>query len=217
MAKKKMKKRKMMGVKSSSAPEPEVHQFEIVAGIHRDRTTGTMIEYEAGEVIESDKPLDQMYANKFKRLTGKTKRPKDLDETLDQSGHVMDAPKTLAQKRKEKAKTKRIQTNPSDSRFADDDEEEEVEEEETEDEEEGEVEEEDEEEEVSTADVSKPKPHGKEVTDKFPDLAKADLLVFKDKKKGFTVVDKDSPETILAPHLKTEKAVANFFKKYKKK
>jgi hypothetical protein len=63
--------------------------FEVMHGVHDE---GGVL-YEAGEAVTSDKDLDRMFPEKFKRKAGQTRRPRDLDELPDESGpRVMDRP-----------------------------------------------------------------------------------------------------------------------------
>lgn len=70
--------------------------FRVLAGYHEEpNADGDVIRYGPGETVESDKPLDVLFTNKFVREDGgKTKRPRDLTQELDDGGanKVMDKP-----------------------------------------------------------------------------------------------------------------------------
>jgi hypothetical protein len=46
--------------------------------------------YRAGDEFDSDNELDVAFPGKFERLEGRTKKGRDHDDSLDQSGRVMD-------------------------------------------------------------------------------------------------------------------------------
>lgn len=83
-----MKKRKM---------KAEVHEFEVLDGTYCDLDTGKVYGKDgvrgvnAGPVVVSALPLDEMHANKFRRLTGYTRRFAGYDPTVDNES-VMDPP-----------------------------------------------------------------------------------------------------------------------------
>lgn len=68
-------------------------KFKLIAGRHIEGgkvydakgAAGT-----AGNIVESELALDEVFSNKFTRVGGKTLRPRDRDDTLDSSGRVMD-------------------------------------------------------------------------------------------------------------------------------
>ncbi len=179
-------------------PNDKGGTFELLASTFTDND-GTLYEFEAGKrcVIESDKPLDKLFMNKFRRLGGKNLRPRDLRDDLDDGGttRTTDRPKHMREDEEGERKTARKKGR--NSKFYDEDEEElktdaeEGDEEETE-EEEG-AEEGDEGEEEGDDAAAKKSKFGKEVTSQFDAAANANLLVFK-KKDKFTVVDADEPE-----------------------
>jgi hypothetical protein len=79
--------------------------FKVLGGVHKqDGKT-----FKKDETFESDKPLDQLFDNKFERVSvsasgvksKKTKRGQDHADTLEQKGgFVGDAPEPIMQKRK---------------------------------------------------------------------------------------------------------------------
>ncbi len=72
-------------------------KFKLLAGKHQDEN-GTS--YKAGDTIECEQPLDEMFANKFKRMGGPTKTQRDHDDLFDKGGgtKVMDSKDALARK-----------------------------------------------------------------------------------------------------------------------
>lgn len=188
-------------------------QFEVLAGIHVEGTGEEKVVYEAGEIVDSDKPLDTMFRNKFRRLDGSTKRPRDLDERLDESGRVMDRP--LHKKRRPvegPERTVRHRNKASKLDFATDEEEERENQEllDTDESDTADHEGEDEE-----------NPLGEDTTAEFEDAVKSDLKVFKRSGKNgkYTVVDADEPTRPLpkGSDLKDAKAVNKFLSSYRSK
>ena len=110
-------------------------EYELLVGIHREGRGEDEVIYDAnnGDTVVSTLPLDKMFANKFRPLGGKARRPRDLDETLDESGHVMDKPLGtededdlvgINARRGVKNQTAKMKkTRPSDAFYADEDEE----------------------------------------------------------------------------------------------
>lgn len=73
-------------------------EFEVIQGRHYDQESGTYYgdDEDAGKFLESDLPLDELFANKFKRVGQRTRLGRDerRDKVID--SNVMDKP--LAQR-----------------------------------------------------------------------------------------------------------------------
>lgn len=226
-------------IKVGNGPEQDVRQYELLAPPFIDGSGSDKVRYEeAGEIIEHTKPLDKMFPNKFRLVGNSTaRRPHDRDETLDQSGRVMDRPpgadgdeedeeddglNVTAAKKPGKTLPKKVQTSPADNDFADEDsedDEEESEEEETDEASEGKKAEEAPEPKMTKGGKAGSKSSfGKEMTAQFAAAGPAELRVYFKKGVGFTVVDGDRPDKPL-PHgdgLKSKKEVAKFLSDYRK-
>lgn len=199
--------------------------FEVLHGVHDEDG----VHYEAGEVVESEKDLDRMFAEKFKRRGGLNRRPRDLDASVNEHGNrITDVPlHARKQKAQKPLKKTAAKATDSEAEFYDDEDVEETEKKKTlkaagpqddilegedieDDEESGDVgiEEEDE-------DNAEETELGKDVSAKFEDARKADLKVFKGD-KGYHVVDADEPETPLhRTPLATKGAVDSFVEDYR--
>lgn len=96
----------------SQADEGGVRRFRMLGGVLQLPTPdGEAIETHSFDpkketIVESDKPLDKMFANQFEALDGPTKRQDMHDDSLDSSGRVMDDPAHVRLKRV-KVKNKR--------------------------------------------------------------------------------------------------------------
>lgn len=66
-------------------------RFKVLAGRHVEGVGEDKQVYKRDDEFESDQDLDVLFANKFQRLDGPTKRARDHDDSLDSSGRVMDA------------------------------------------------------------------------------------------------------------------------------
>jgi hypothetical protein len=118
-------KKKSKAAARAKAKQDEGGEFEVLASVHKEGTGEDKVVYEKGETIQSDKPLDRLFANKFRRLDGKNKKHRDLDETLDTSGRVMNRPKHVRDlEKKIAAKTAKRKTDPSKLDYDEDDQEE---------------------------------------------------------------------------------------------
>lgn len=81
--------------------------FQLLCGVHivrtgeRDPENKQIVKrtVEAGAVIEDDRPLDEMFPNKWRRLDGPTRNSKNADHSLDNSGRVTDKPLHLRTKK----------------------------------------------------------------------------------------------------------------------
>lgn len=85
-------------------------RFKLLAGTHDVGTGDERKTYKFGEkgndIVESDKPLDKLFKNKFERLGEATAEPRDNDNTLNESGRAGDDPEHLKAKgNKLRAKT----------------------------------------------------------------------------------------------------------------
>ncbi len=78
-------------------------KFKVLEGLHDG---GGGVFYGKGEVFESEHPLDEMFANKFKRMGGKTRTSRDHDDLPDTGGgtKVMDSKTALQRKVAKEAK-----------------------------------------------------------------------------------------------------------------
>jgi hypothetical protein len=83
-------------------------RFRVMGAPHYEKD-GTV--YRKGDEFDSPHELDTMFANKFERIEGKTKKQRDKDDSLDNSGRVMD--KDDVAKKKEGKDKKRIGTKPT--------------------------------------------------------------------------------------------------------
>lgn len=150
--------------------DKEEQEYVLIAGTHRDGSGGDRLEYEAGDTITTDKPMDKLFPNKWKPVNAKVRRPLDRSEALDQGGpsRVMDRPKgtfepeegdedgiNVTSKKKKHPRPEKKQTTPSDRDFEPDEDEEEEETTEAEDTEENE--EQDTEEDTEEAEEETPK------------------------------------------------------------
>lgn len=72
-------------------------QFELLVGRHVDGTGDGKKVYEAKKggkktIVDSDLDLDKLFAEKFRRLDGPTKKPRDRHDGMDDNGKVSDEP-----------------------------------------------------------------------------------------------------------------------------
>jgi hypothetical protein len=66
-------------------------EFRVIAGQHRTSGTGQDAgTVKRGETFEDDRDLDVLFAGKFERVGEPTKRFRNRDDSLDNSGRVMD-------------------------------------------------------------------------------------------------------------------------------
>lgn len=193
-------------------------RFKVLGGKHADPKSGKV--YRKGDVIETDKELDKVFANKFKRLGEVTLSPANMDEMPEEAKPYVDPPNVDVLKAKKNAIARRAKTaseeeeqmqmartrkkfreevkfdrsvgkNVADTEEPEEDEDEEVEETE-------------EEEEQEEADF------GEDVTDKFPEAAEKSLKVFKEGKKHVVVSEEEPGKALNAEELTSKKAVKDF-------
>lgn len=79
-----------------------VGQFRVRKGIYKDFTTGET--YTAGQIVESEKDLTKLFANKFVRVGGVTSPGRDVVKNYDKTD-VLDEPK-MARKLKQQKGTR---------------------------------------------------------------------------------------------------------------
>lgn len=86
-------------------------QFKLLNGIHRDENKNR---HEAGAVVESDRPLDKIFPDKFQAMQGVAKSPveeseiddDDLTEPIEEEAPVEEAP-ILAHSKKRSGRPKK--------------------------------------------------------------------------------------------------------------
>lgn len=183
--------------------EKKVRQWELKGDsgphIHKNED-GDKIVYEPGEVIHTHKDLGTLFPCKFIEL-GISKKA-----TLKKKSKLRDDDEPEKPRRKKAKETEEEPTKVEEDDEIDDEDDEE---------------EEEEEEDTTTEDEPAPPPrskkYGKDVTKDFEIAVKADLKVFKSKKKGFSVVDNDTSKAIKTKKpLKTVSQVDKFLSDYKK-
>lgn len=199
-------------------------KFEVIGAPHHHDDGKT---YKDGQTVESDKDLDVLFINKFRRVDGLTKKPRDLDESPDTSGSkVMDPPahkkqdmekaKTAGDPKKVEKATAKVNSEPdfdpeseSDPKFPISSEEPRTGAE-PESEEDKESDEEESETESEEGDGEDEPGLGVDVTSQFPDARKVDMLVFR-KGGKFHIADKDEPNKATKKGL-TKDAAAKYLK-----
>lgn len=145
--------------------------------------------YSKGEIVESDKELDNLFKNKFQRIGGKTQKGMDHSDSPDQSGKVMDDQEHKRRANVKKAKLESSKKAVDDNELDEDDL--------------------DDEDEVEESEAEKAQDDfGADVTDQFLKAADKGLSVFKSE-KGYVVV-KDNKAC--CDPIKEKKKVDSFIK-----
>jgi len=199
-------------------------KFKVLDSIHYDDEGK---QYKKGAIVEDDRDLDVLFANKFERIEAQTLKPRDRDDSPDTSGRVMDPPlhkRMKVEAAKATGDEKKVTKASEEPDFGDDDTADpalpitgaerprdkaaaaeargETDEEEDETESETPAGEEEEESEEGL---------GVDVSSQFADAKKADLLVFRNGAKYF-VADKDEPSKSLKKEPMKKSEVAKYLK-----
>lgn len=187
-------------------------RFRVLASSH----TEDGVKYEKGAVVETERELDVLYKNKFKRLGqgvgAKPKLPRDHDDRLNQAGGkqgdkpLASQPKKVADAIAAGGRGKNKGDRPPIDYEEEDDE---VEDDDLEDEDTTKVNKVDEEGEGDDEDEDAPA-LGENVTEQFPKAGPAEVKVFK-KGRTYVVVEEEDEEKILNPEPLTSKAAVEKF------